>query len=523
MNFASILAKSCLMYRDNVAATFEGRHQTYAELGERANRLANALADLGLEPGDRVAVLGDNNLEFIEQAAGIALAGMVRSPMYAMNTAATHAHMLNLVSARVCIVEQKYAAEIESVRNEVPSLNHVIVMGGETGGSDKLDYEEVLASASAEFPNVVVPPDADHIIRFSAGTTGKPKGIVHSQSGWLAMGNEFALMLPRLLETDAYLVASPMSHAAGLMIWAFLARGARYVIMPSFDPAGFMDLIERERCTMTMVVPTMIQMLASVPDVKSRDLSSLRVVSYGAAPITEPQLRIAIELWGNIMYQNYGQSEALPVTTLAPEHHRTGGSERDRRILTSAGRPNPNVVITVRDEQDNVLPIGEVGEICVNTPGAMKAIWGDPGATAARFTEDGSVRTRDMGYLDEDGFMHLVDRKEDLIISGGFNVWPLEVENALAAHPDVKEVAVVGVPDEKWGEAVFAVVRLHDGATSTEDELIAFARSKVGPVKRPKQIVITDQPLPKSPVGKLLRRQAREVYWTDPGTRADQD
>ena len=518
MNFSSILRKSCLMYRDNVAITFGDRRQTYAELGDRACRLANALSDLGLRPGDRVAVLADNQLETLEQAAAIAVAGMVRAPMYTMNTASTHAYMLNLVGARACIVQGKYAADIEKVRDEVPSLEHVIVI--ENGGSDKLEYESLLAAASAEFPDVAVAPDADHIIRFSAGTTGVPKGIVHSGAGWLAMGNEFALGLPRVTENDAYLVASPLSHAAGLMIWPFLGRGARYVVMPSFDPAGFLDLIERERCTITMVVPTMIQMLAAVPGAKERDLSSMRAVTYGAAPITEKALRAGIELWGNIMYQSYGQSEALPVSTLPPEYHRIGGSERDRQILTSAGRPNPNVIVTIRDDHQQVLPVGEIGEICVQTPGAMKGIWGDPEATAARFTSDGSVRTKDMGYLDEDGFLHLVDRKEDLIISGGFNVWPLEVENALSAHPDVTEAAVVGVPDEKWGEAVFAVVTLREGSAATVDELITFAREKVGPVKRPKQLVIADQPLPKSVVGKLLRRQVRTLYWTGPAVDA---
>ena len=521
MDFPRLFAKCLLMYRGNVAVTFEGQHQTYAELGDRACRLANALAGLGLAPGDRVAMLADNNLEFIEQTVGIALAGMVRCPMYTQNTASTHAYMLNAVGARVIIVQDKYAADIESVRDQVPALDHVIVMGGSNAGPGPREYESLLASASPKFPDVVVAPDADHVIRFSAGTTGKPKGIVFSQAGWLAQGNEFALALPRLEETDAYLVASPMSHAAGLMIWPILTAGGRYVIMSSFDPTQFLDLIDSERCTLTMLVPTMIHVLAAVPGAKSRDLSSMRAVTYGASPITERTLKAGLELWGNIMYQFFGQSEALPGTILAPAYHRTGGSERDRRILSSAGRPSPNTAITIRDDEDNVLPVGETGEICVNTPGAMKAIWGDPEATTARFTADGSVRTRDMGYLDEEGFLHLVDRKEDMIISGGFNVWPLEVENALTAHPDVEEAIVVGVPDEKWGEAVFAVVVLQEGATATEEELLSFVRDKVGPVKRPKRLVISQQPLPKSQVGKPLRRQAREMYWTAPGQPAD--
>jgi acyl-CoA synthetase (AMP-forming)/AMP-acid ligase II len=513
MDVASILRKSCLMYRDNVAVTFEGRIQTYAQMWERACRLANALSDLGLFPGDRVAVLADNQLEFVEQAAGIAMAGLVRCPMYALNPASSHAHMLDNVGASACIVQDRYAADLAGVRDQVPTLKHLIVTGDEAAGAG-LSYEPLLAGASADDPGVVTSPDDNHIIRFSAGTTGRPKGIVHSVAGWLAMGNEFFLAGPRIEAGDPYLVASPMSHAAGLTIWAMIASGARFVLMPSFDPARFLELIERERCAVTMVVPTMVQMLAAVPEAGARDLSSLKVVYYGAAPISERALKAGLELWGNIMCQFYGQSEAAPATVLAPRYHVPDGSERERRHLRSAGRPTLNSIVTIRDDDDNVLDVGQTGEICVNTPGAMKGIWADPEATAARFTADGSVRTRDMGYLDEDGFLYLVDRKEDMIISGGYNVWPLEIENALATHPDVQDVAVVGVPDEKWGESVFAVVVLAEGSAVTEDDLIDWAREKVGPVKKPRRIVISKDPLPKSVVGKLLRRQVREKYWT---------
>jgi acyl-CoA synthetase (AMP-forming)/AMP-acid ligase II len=286
------------------------------------------------------------------------------------------------------------------------------------------------------------------------------------------------------------------------------------VILPGFEPAQFLDAIERERATFAMVVPTMIQMLTEVPGARERDLSSLRAVSYGAAPISERALRAGLNLWGNIMYQFYGQSEALPATVLAPRYHCPDGDERERSWLRSAGRPTPNAAVTVRGDDGAVLEDGQVGEICVDTPGAMRGIWDDPDATAARFTADGAVRTRDMGYLDDDGFVVLVDRKEDLIISGGFNIWPLEVENALAAHPAVREVAVVGVPDEKWGESVFAVVRLGDDEQLAEADLIDWARDRVGSVKKPRYLTIVDEPLPKSVVGKLLRRQVREKYWS---------
>ena len=521
MTFAGLLRKSCQNYRHDVAVTCAGQDQTYAQLWERSCRVADALLGLGVRPGDRVAVLADNQLEFVEQATGLALAGLVRSPMYTMNAPSVHAYMLNLIGARVCIVQDKYAKDIASIRDDVPTLEHLVVVGDPTGLPDIVSYSALLDAAGTDDPKVRVADDDDHIIRFSAGTTGKPKGILHSQRGWLAMGNEFALALPRIDEGDAWLVASPLSHAAGLSMWNVIAHGARWVILPGFDPALYLDTIEAERCAYAAMVPTMVHMLTEVPGAHDRDLSSLKAVTYGASPITERALRAGLGLWGNVMYQFYGQSEALPGTVLAPRHHILDRTERERGYLRSAGRPTPNSVVTIRDDDGNVLPAGEVGEICIDTPGAMKAIWDDPEASATRVTDDGAVRTRDMGYLDEDGFVFLVDRKEDLIISGGYDIWPLEVEQAIAAHPAVREVAVVGVPDDKWGESIFAAVTLDDGRHASEQELIGWARDRVGSVKKPRYVHIAAEPLPKSPVGKILRRQVRDKYWTDQSTRED--
>jgi acyl-CoA synthetase (AMP-forming)/AMP-acid ligase II len=383
---------------------------------------------------------------------------------------------------------------------------------GSTEGVD-LNYEQMLAAASpVDSHDVTLGEDDDHIIRFSAGTTGRPKGILHSVRGWREMGNEFALVLPRMRDTDAYLVAAPLSHAAGLLLWPLIAHGCRHVIMPAFHPGRFLDLVESERCTLTFLVPTMIQMVATEPGAGTRDLSSLRMVLYGASPITERTLRESIGLWGNIMYQVYGQSEALPATVLTPQHHVLDDSEQNRRYLRSAGRITPNSAVAILDDQDVEVPSGELGEICVKSPGAMKAIWGDPEATALRITAAGYVRSRDIGYLDDRGFLYLADRKEDMIISGGFNVWPAEVENALASHPAVQEAAVVGVPDQKWGEAVLAVVVLREQQQATEQELIDWARQKVGRIKKPSRIEFSTEPLPKSPVGKMIRRLVRERF-----------
>ena len=517
MNIAALLEKSCAIYRDNVAVSCDGRHQTYGELWNRACRLANALLEQGLQPGDRVAVLADNQLEFFEQSTALAIAGLVRCPMYTQNTPAVHAHVLNAVGARACLVQDKYAAEIAGIRDQVDSLEFLVVHGGGFGPGT-LDYESLVEAGSSGRPAVVVGPEDDHIIRFSAGTTGKPKGILHTVAGWWAMGDEFMLALPRLQEHDAYLVASPLSHGAGLFIWPFMVHGARYVVMPAFEPSAFLAMIEQERCTLINTVPTMLQALAAVPGAKERDLSSLQAVLYSTAPTSERTILAGQAIWGNIMYQLYGQSEALPATILAPRHHVPDGTERERRWLRSAGLPTVNTVLTIRDDDDTLLGAGEVGEICIQSPGLMKSIWNDPEATAERLAPDGSIRTRDMGYLDEDGFLYLVDRKEDLIISGGFNVWPLEVENTIFEHPAVAEVAVVGVPDDRWGEAVHAVVVLAEGHQVTAGELIVWTKQRVGSVKTPKRVDIVDQPLPRNAVGKLMRREVRAQYWTGQAT-----
>jgi acyl-CoA synthetase (AMP-forming)/AMP-acid ligase II len=320
-----------------------------------------------------------------------------------------------------------------------------------------------------------------------------------------------ALVMPPLGDTDKYLAAGPLAHAALLALYGTLAAGGTVVVMRAFDPARFLETVEHERCTVTMLVPTMIQMITALPQARTANLSSLRAVFYGAAPISERTLADGRAVWGDIMYQMYGQSEAVPLTVLTPADH--GGG-----LLRSAGRPTLNTVIRIVDIDGDDLPPGQVGEIAARTPTAMAGIWRDEEATRERFLADGSILTRDMGYLDEDGFLFLADRKEDMVISGGFNIWPAELENALASHPAVAEVAVVGVPHDKWGETPKAVVVLRAGHRADEQELIAWSRQKVGAVKRVTSVEFTDA-LPKSPLGKILRREVRQRFW-DHTTRA---
>ncbi len=514
MNFGMLMRKCVGMYRENAAVICEGRVGTYGELYERACRLAQALAGRGIVPGDRVALLADNCFEMAEIKVALALGGFVSAPLYVQNTADANRYLLELIGARALIVQSHHLEVLAPALDGLDGLDEVIVMGGGDGGHD---YEQLLAAASDADLLVPVAAEDVHQIRFSAGTTGKSKGIAHTTAGWLAMGNEIALAIPRLGEDDRYLGAGPLTHAAGLPFWPVLAAGGALVVVPAFDPAKVLELIERERCTVTVLVPTMIQMLLDHPDAKTRDCSSMRAVLYGAAPITERTLREALAMWGNVMYQLYGQSEALPATVLTPHHHRPDGDERERRWLRSAGRATPNVVVSILDEDGKELPTGQVGEVAVLSPGSMSEIWADPQATDERVLADGRVLSRDLGYLDEDGFLYLTDRKEDMIISGGFNIWPIELENALVEHPAVHSAAVVGIPHPKWGETAVAAVILRPGEQASEEDLIAWTRERLGSVRKVTGVRFVET-LPTSGVGKVLRREVRQLW--SPGDSA---
>jgi acyl-CoA synthetase (AMP-forming)/AMP-acid ligase II len=512
MDFSMLLRRAVRNHSENVAVWCDGESQSYEQLWERSCRLANGLRDLGVEPGDRVTLFGDNCLQTVEQVAGVALGNFVRSGLYTHATPESNAYLLELIDARALIVQRKHLERLAGVFGDLENSVRVIVYDGDAPNGT-VAYEDLLAHASPSDPEVVVAAEDDHIIRFSAGTAGKPKGIVHTVAGWMGVGNELAVTLPRLDEDDCYLAAGPLTHAATLLLWPTLQAGGEIVVMPAFDPARALDLIEQRRVTFTQLVPTMIQILVNHPGVAERDLSSLRFIPYGASPISERTLVDAIAVWGNIMFQVYGQSECVPVTALSPLHHRPEGDEHERRWLRSAGRPTPNSTVTILDENAAPLPPGEIGEIAINSPGRMKGIWRDPEATAARLLSDGSVLSRDMGYIDEDGFLFLADRKEDMIISGGFNIWPAELENALASHPAVLEACVVGVPHPKWGETPVGVVVLREGRQADEQELIAWTAEKVGSVKKVTAVKFASE-LPKTPIGKILRREVRRLHWT---------
>lgn len=509
MIIADLLRRSCQIHSSNVATTDVTGSLTYGEVWERSVRLVNALRSLGVRPGDRIATLGVNAVTTLEEMIGLAIGGYARTALHAMNAGEIHAYMLAHVGARALIVQAEYFAEF---RHCFDSVEHVIVHSAPPGA---LDYEQLLASASPDDARVPVSGDDVIHLAFSSGSSGRPKPSVHTQDSWMHVTTDHVVIMPRLRQSDVYLAAAPLTHGASTLLYGLLAHGARVHMMPSFDAGEALRLIERERCSLTVLVPTMLQMLLTHPDLQTRDLSSLRAVVYAGAPISVATARAAQAVLGPVLYQVYGQSECLPATVLTPEDHAVGVGE-NAALLRSAGRACLNSSVRILDANGGDAGFGEVGEIVLHTRGRMREIFNDPGSTEARLTADGFVRTGDKGYLDADGYLFIVGRIDDMIISGGVNIWPAEIETVLVEHPAVEEAVVVGVPHSKWGETPHAVVTLRSGETTSERELIGYCRGRLGSMKKPTAVVLSTEPLPRNAVGKVSRREVKRLYWPVP-------
>jgi acyl-CoA synthetase (AMP-forming)/AMP-acid ligase II len=521
MIIADLVRRGCRAHADRTLVVEGDRSLTYAEVWERSVRLVNALRTLGLNAGDRIATLGPNALTSVEEMTALAIGGYARTALHGMNLGDAHRHMLTVSGARAVITHPDIYAKFADVFSTLPGLEAVLVHGEfDPPWVDERarSYEGLLADASSTDARVPVSPDDIVHLAFSSGSSGYPKASVHTQSSWMAVTTDHLTMLPRLTARDIYLAAAPLSHAASTVIYGLLARGAAIEVMPHFDAGEALALIEGKHCTLTLMVPTMLQLLVNHPDAQTRDLRSLRALVYAGAPISVETARAAQAVLGDVLFQTYGQSECLPATVLTPEDHAQGVAG-DARLLRSAGRPCLNSTVRILGADDRPLPDGEIGEIAVGSRGRMRGIFDDPDATARRLTDDGLVRTADVGYLDSRGYLFVVDRLDDMIISGGFNVWPAEVELALTQHPDVREAVVVGVSHAKWGESISAVVVVGPDSTVTERALIDFCRERIGSLKKPNTVVLRTEPLPRGGLGKISRREIRDLYWpssTDP-------
>ncbi|MCP5068483.1 MAG: long-chain fatty acid--CoA ligase [bacterium] len=501
-------ARAAARWPDQVALVDGPRRRSYRDLDLRATRLARALIGLGLAPGERVAVVQENRIEYVETVIAVARAGGALVPLLGALTGAEHAFMVRDAEARFVI-----ALGSETLLRAVEAADGratVLSLGAAEGTTDLVSLS---ADQSAEPIAVDRPPGSLAQILYTSGTTGHPKGVTHSYASVAAAMGAWATSFAVGPE-DRLLGQLALSHFGGRAMDTCWVAGATLVILPAADPKAMLAAIAEHRVTMILVIPTLLRMLLDHPDATAADLSCLRAVVYAAAPTAPVLVRRSLERLGPVLYTGFGQTEAYALNTfMGPDEH-VAALESGTERLTSVGRERPAFAqVRICDEETREVAEGEIGEICLCAPWTTPGFWKRPDLDRERL-RDGWLRTGDLGRMDAEGYVFLADRKEDKIITGGFNVYPAEIEGALAEHPAVAECAVFSVPDPKWGEAVRAAVTLRDGEVTDSEELIAFCRQRLARFKVPKAIDILDE-LPKSGVGKILRRALREPWWKD--------
>ncbi|MEX2554153.1 MAG: AMP-binding protein [Actinomycetota bacterium] len=490
-------------------AVIEGdRRLTYAELDERSARLGNVLLEhgAGLErPG---AALLSNRLEFVEFDVACSRAGITRIGISDRLSGDECRYILEHSRAAVLVTTPELLERVGAVPDSVESL---VLVDGDEGNCDRpmLAYETALTAAAPVLDVPAVAPEAPNYILYTSGTTGRPKGATHSNGGRVASTVNMLASELRLDETSVMVHVGPLTHGSGSKLMAVLAAGGANAILRKFDPNAFAELVEREGGTHTFMVPTMLQRLLEATPHVVRAVASMRQISFGGSPISPMLFARAIEGFGPILTQVYGSSEAPhPVTLLRPSDY---GAGDDERVLASAGRVAHGVDVMVVDDEGAELPAGEVGELLIRGSNLMQGYWLDEGATAEVIV-DGWYRSGDLASADPDGLVSFRDRKRDLIISGGLNVYPSEVERVLAEHPGVREVAVLGYPDDEWGESVLAYVVPVDGWDASADELISWSRDRLASYKKPRRIEFLDR-LPVGSSNKVLKKELREALW----------
>jgi acyl-CoA synthetase (AMP-forming)/AMP-acid ligase II len=488
--------------------------RSYAQVQRLSWSVGRALARSGIRPGDKVAILSGNDPVAFGCVFGISRAGAVWCPVNPRNEAAENHQLLGQFDCRCLIFAAAFAPLVAKIAPELPELTTLVCLDGPPAADQAgavpgaVAFADWLAGVSDE-PWQAEPVDDVVMIAGTGGTTGTPKGV-------LLTGHNIETMTALTLmsypfgpgSSPVYLALAPLTHAAGVLCFPVMTLGGEIVIMPSPDLAEFLALTERHSVTHAFLPPTLIYLLLDHPDLGKHDLSSLQCLWYGAAPMSAARLEQAIGVFGPVMGQVFGQTEApMMISTMAPRDHLHADGTLARERFTSAGRPTPLTSVAIMDEKGTLLPRYERGEIVVRGPLVTPGYYKNPAATAET-SRHGWHHTGDVGYLDDDNYLYIVDRLKDMIITGGFNVYSAEVEQALLAHPAVLDCAVVGLPDDKWGERVTAVLQLHPGQTVTPEDIRAFVKSHVGSVKSPKQVEIWPD-LPRSRVGKVLKTEVK--------------
>ena len=502
-----MIVASAQTYPDKTAFIFEGKRLTFTEVNQRINRLINALGNLGVAKGDRVGILAYNCPQYFE-VFGVAKAGRICVPLNFRSVGREIAYQINHSEINTLIVEKEFVPAVNSIRAEIAWVKNFICLDAVV--ENMLSYEELLDRASDSEPTDQVEPDDPCVLYYTSGTTGRPKGAIHTHKSMIA---EAQVPFREISADDVALCVMPFFHVGGTaahMIPAF-AVGATMVIQKKFDETLVLETIAKEKLSYIYLVPAMILRILEHPNLGDYNLSSLKTLAFTGAPMPLEAYKKGLARLGPIFIQFLGQTETLNLTVFRKQENRVDGSPKEMKRLESAGKPFRDGEIRIVDEQGRDVPVGAVGEIVAHSDRMMQGYWKMPKETAETIC-DGWLHTGDMARRDEDGYIYIVDRKKDMIISGGENIYSREVEEILYLHPAVLEAAVIGVPDAKWGEAVKAIVVLKPGACVTEEEIIDFCKSNLASYKKPRSVEFRDA-LPKTGSGKIRKAEMREAYW----------
>lgn len=500
--------KTALVFPDREAVVYEGTRYTYREFDRRVNRLANAISELGYAKADRMTVLADNCSKYLEAYFAAAKLGMSITPLNYRLGDKELAYVIEDSESSLFMVGDGFEERFLSLAGGLSGIKHKISMDNPLDGA--LLYDELLEAAPDRDPGVEVDENEMAVLMYTGGTTGMPKGVMLSHRNFMTGVMAMAVMMTAGPD-DSTCYVLPIFHVSIWPIFVIMVAGGKVVINRRYDLGLILETIEREKCTHINLVPTIYGWVLQFPDVDKYDLSSLRGMTYAGSPFPPEVLKQCITKFGNIFAQGYGSTETAgaPISYLLPEDHHLEGP--GAKYLASAGKPAMCSEVAILDEEDNQLPPGGIGEIAARGKMVMQGYWKNPELTE-KTLRGGWLHTGDMGYMDEDGYLFLVDRKADMIVTGGENVYPKETEDVLFEHPAVFECAVVSAPDEKWGERVQAVVVLKEGQSASEEELIAFCKERLAGYKCPKAVAFKAS-IPKTVVGKILRKEVKKEFW----------
>lgn len=512
-NVAELYDRCVDYYAEHTAIKQGSRDVSYAEMGRKANNLATALQELGVKKNEKIAFLITNSPEYIFCEYALAKSGAVKVPLATLLSPQDHVYMMNVAECTTLIYHQSMSERVSAMVPGLKTISRFICVAGLEGTGDlppgHLLLNDLIGEGCRTPAKVDIELEDLVAIYFTGGTTGRPKGVMLSHRAFV---ETYAMQMLEFSVGwgERFLFSTPLTHASGFLMLPVLLRRGCCVLLDRFEPERYLQTVEKEQVSMTFLVPTMICTLLDHPSIERYDFSSLQNIIYGASSIAPERLKQAIKKFGPVMTQLFAQTEApMILSVLSRAEHVIADSEQEKKIFSSAGRPALHAQLKLIDEEGNEVPRGEAGEITMRCGNLMSGYLNNPEATAQTI-RNGWLHTGDVAFQDEQGFIYIVDRKKDMIISGGFNIYPREIEDVLHEHPAVRGAAVVGAPHPKWGEEVRAVVCIHDGGDADESELIRFVKERKGSLVVPKKVEFWDE-IPLTPLGKIDKKEIRRM------------